>query len=58
MVASNMSLYGEGAYRDCDDKIVAGRSRGLDQLRQGGWGLMDSGRAAAACPRRKAPCRT
>ena len=41
VVASSMSLYGEGAYRDCDDKIVAGRSRSLDQLRQGSWELMD-----------------
>ena len=41
VVASSMSLYGEGAYRDCAENIVAGRSRGLDQLRQGSWELMD-----------------
>jgi dTDP-L-rhamnose 4-epimerase len=37
VVASSMSLYGEGLYRTADGTLVPGTTRGLDQLRQGDW---------------------
>ena len=37
IVASSMSLYGEGLYRSADGQIVEGADRGLDQLRRGDW---------------------
>ena len=37
IVASSMSLYGEGLYRTSDGRIVEGLDRGLDQLRGGDW---------------------
>jgi dTDP-L-rhamnose 4-epimerase len=37
IVASSMSLYGEGLYRCPDGSICTGEERGLDQLRAGDW---------------------
>jgi dTDP-L-rhamnose 4-epimerase len=41
IVASSMSLYGEGLYRRTDGALVPGWERSLEQLRQGRWELMD-----------------
>jgi dTDP-L-rhamnose 4-epimerase len=41
IVASSMSLYGEGLYRRADGALVGGTDRGLDQLRRGVWELRD-----------------
>ena len=37
IVASSMSIYGEGAYRDADGKPVDTASRPISQLREGRW---------------------
>jgi dTDP-L-rhamnose 4-epimerase len=37
IVASSMSLYGEGLYRSPDGNLSTGEERGLDQLRAGDW---------------------
>jgi dTDP-L-rhamnose 4-epimerase len=37
VVASSMSLYGEGLYRDADGSVAPAFERGLDQLRSGDW---------------------
>jgi dTDP-L-rhamnose 4-epimerase len=42
IVASSMSLYGEGLYRTKDGALVAGSERSLDQLRRGDWEPRDS----------------
>jgi len=41
IVASSMSLYGEGLYRNSTGKICASRQRTLEQLRLGEWELKD-----------------
>lgn len=41
VVASSMSLYGEGLYRSADGSLVAGRERTLEQLKQHDWELRD-----------------
>lgn len=41
VVASSMSIYGEGLYLTRDGKIVEGKERGLEQLRNGQWELND-----------------
>ena len=41
IVASSMSLYGEGLYRTRDGTLVPGRERSLEQLRRGDWELRD-----------------
>jgi dTDP-L-rhamnose 4-epimerase len=41
VVASSMSLYGEGLYRDRSGQVRAGGERTLDQLRRGEWELDD-----------------
>jgi dTDP-L-rhamnose 4-epimerase len=41
VVASSMSIYGEGLYKTPAGKIVGGVERGLDQLRKGEWELKD-----------------
>jgi dTDP-L-rhamnose 4-epimerase len=51
VVASSMSLYGEGLYRDDDGQTVVGGDRTLDQLRRGEWELRDShGRVLTPLP--------
>lgn len=41
VVASSMSLYGEGLYRDRDGRLRPGYERPLDQLKAGDWELRD-----------------
>ena len=41
IVASSMSLYGEGLYRREDGTLAGGSERGLEQLRRGEWELRD-----------------
>jgi dTDP-L-rhamnose 4-epimerase len=41
IVASSMSLYGEGIYRDKNGRIRAGRSRPASQLKAKRWELLD-----------------
>lgn len=41
VVASSMSVYGEGLYRNKDNDIVPGYERKLSDLRQGKWELYD-----------------
>ncbi|HET7619100.1 MAG TPA: NAD-dependent epimerase/dehydratase family protein [Vicinamibacterales bacterium] len=42
VVASSMSLYGEGLYRTIDGRTIEGHERGLDQLKQAEWELFDA----------------
>src|SRR5215211_7366714 len=42
VVASSMSLYGEGLYRRQDGTLCSGEERGINQLRAGDWELHDS----------------
>jgi dTDP-L-rhamnose 4-epimerase len=39
IVASSMSVYGEGSYRSANGKIVVAGERTLEQLRRGNWDL-------------------
>jgi dTDP-L-rhamnose 4-epimerase len=49
IVASSMSLYGEGLYRTADGRVVAGRERPLEQRKSKDWELRDEdGRAMTA----------
>jgi dTDP-L-rhamnose 4-epimerase len=41
IVASSMSIYGEGLYRRPDGTLSAGQERSLDQLKQGDWEVRD-----------------
>jgi dTDP-L-rhamnose 4-epimerase len=42
IVASSMSIYGEGLYRQPSGEVFPGRQRTLDQLRRHDWELRDS----------------
>ncbi len=42
IVASSMSVYGEGLYQRADGTIVDGVQRSMDQLKAGDWELRDS----------------
>jgi dTDP-L-rhamnose 4-epimerase len=42
VVASSMSIYGEGLYRDARGALVTAAERGLDQLARRDWELRDS----------------
>ena len=58
IVASSMSLYGEGLYRNRRGETVAGAGRTAAQLRRGEWELADDTGAAlepVATPETKAP---
>jgi dTDP-L-rhamnose 4-epimerase len=57
VVASSMSVYGEGLYRRSNGEIVNGHARTLEQLRAGQWELCDeSGRLdPVPTPEWKAP---
>ena len=58
VVASSMSLYGEGLYRSDSGGLVAGQERPLEQLRRADWELKDTGGAALTpvpTPETKAP---
>ncbi len=51
VVASSMSLYGEGAYRDAAGRAVAPPPRSAGQLERRGWELVDdAGRALEPLP--------
>jgi dTDP-L-rhamnose 4-epimerase len=41
VVASSMSIYGEGLYKDSEGTIQEGLDRSLDQLRKGDWEIHD-----------------
>src|SRR3954453_4356881 len=43
IVASSMSLYGEGLYCSRDGKVSTAEERGLDQLRAGDWEVRNAG---------------
>jgi len=43
IVASSMSIYGEGLYRARDGSVAADAERTLEQLRQGDWEPRDAG---------------
>jgi dTDP-L-rhamnose 4-epimerase len=43
IVASSMSIYGEGLYRDADGRVVAGTERPIEQLRGSDWEVRDAG---------------
>ncbi|MBS7456275.1 NAD-dependent epimerase/dehydratase family protein [Coralloluteibacterium stylophorae] len=51
VVASSMSIYGEGMYRRGDGSVVPGMRRGREQLKQARWELVDGeGRALEPVP--------
>jgi dTDP-L-rhamnose 4-epimerase len=51
VVASSMSLYGEGLYLDADGRPAEAAERGLEQLRRGDWEPKDAaGRPLVPCP--------
>ncbi len=51
IVASSMSLYGEGLYRDSDGGMVEGAERPLEQLKARQWEVQDAqGRELAPLP--------
>ena len=59
IVASSMSIYGEGLYTDAEGCIRTPRERSLEQLRMGDWEVRDeSGRllVPVPTPESKAPC--
>ena len=41
VVASSMSVYGEGLYRSNSGRLVSGLERGIEQLKRGEWELRD-----------------
>jgi dTDP-L-rhamnose 4-epimerase len=59
VVASSMSIYGEGLYRDADGFFTAGRERSLEQLQRRAWELRDMGGRVlqpVPTPESKPPC--
>jgi dTDP-L-rhamnose 4-epimerase len=61
IVASSMSLYGEGLYRDAHGTTVPGAERGLDQLRRAEWEVLGGDGAPlepVATPEWKTPALT
>jgi dTDP-L-rhamnose 4-epimerase len=48
VVASSMSIYGEGLYRSADGAPVEGGERSIEQLRRGEWELQDASGAPLA----------
>ncbi len=59
VVASSMSLYGEGLYRAPGGQIVQGQERSLEQLKQHDWEVRDENGDALAplpTPESKTPC--
>jgi dTDP-L-rhamnose 4-epimerase len=51
VVASSMSVYGEGLFRDADGQLRDGNSRSFEQLRRGEWEVADErGRRLAPLP--------
>jgi dTDP-L-rhamnose 4-epimerase len=59
VVASSMSIYGEGLYRDADGTIREGVERSLEQLKAGAWEVRSADGALLEplpTPETKAPC--
>jgi dTDP-L-rhamnose 4-epimerase len=59
VVASSMSIYGEGLYRDSDGNVREAQDRTLDQLKMHDWEVRDDrGRilTPVATPEDKTPC--
>lgn len=50
VVASSMSIYGEGLYADPDGRQFAPPERSLEALRQGQWELLQDGRPLTPVP--------
>lgn len=51
VVASSMSIYGEGLYQDSVGRIVSGKGRSIAQLKAGEWELTDAdGQLLRPCP--------
>lgn len=42
VVASSMSIYGEGLYRSADQSVIACEERPIEQIRRGNWELHDA----------------
>lgn len=59
VVASSMSIYGEGLYRDSEGRLVSGQERSLESLKAHDWEVRD-GRGEALTPvptpESKTPC--
>ena len=58
IVASSMSIYGEGLYRNASGEIAAGQERTIEQLKSRQWEVLDSGGNAltpVATPETKQP---
>jgi dTDP-L-rhamnose 4-epimerase len=58
VVASSMSIYGEGLYRSADQSVIACEERPIEQLRNGDWELRDKAGALLepiATPETKQP---
>ncbi|MBV8664229.1 MAG: NAD-dependent epimerase/dehydratase family protein [Hyphomicrobiales bacterium] len=61
VVASSMSIYGEGLYRDASGRAVVDARRSIEQLRRGAWELCDAARrplVPAPTPESKTPTLT
>ncbi|MBZ5603004.1 MAG: NAD-dependent epimerase/dehydratase family protein [Acidobacteriia bacterium] len=61
IVASSMSVYGEGLYRRADGSLIEKAERSTDQLKAGSWELRDgsgSELAPVPTPESKSPCLT
>lgn len=59
VVASSMSIYGEGLYRDTEGNIQAAAERSLEQLKQGQWEVLDKNGSQLEpfpTPETKTPC--
>jgi dTDP-L-rhamnose 4-epimerase len=57
VVASSMSIYGEGMYRNCDGEIVPGQERTIDQLKAHDWEVRDdTGEALIPIPTPETKC--
>lgn len=59
IVASSMSIYGEGLYKDANGDIKTGCERSLEQLKKGQWEVVDkSGQELTPypTPETKTPC--
>lgn len=57
VVASSMSIYGEGLYRDGKGRVVAPNERKIEQLRRRDWEVRDaSGAALSPVPTNESKC--
>jgi len=59
VVASSMSIYGEGLYRDSEGRLVSGQERGLESLKAHDWEVRNERGEALTpvpTPESKTPC--